>query len=89
MAGVGIGEATALGLKDGVEAGDEHVRGYASQQRLVDPPYYLPRRRGGSNACAASWWNIPGTVIRVITKAAGTPLPVASPTTTPSPTLRE
>src|SRR5215203_801521 len=44
VACVGVGEATALGLKDGVEAGDKHVLRYACQQRLVDPLKNLPWR---------------------------------------------
>jgi hypothetical protein len=46
MACVGVTQATALGVEDGVEAGDEHVLGDASQQRLVDLREYLARRRG-------------------------------------------
>src|SRR5215211_8153271 len=46
VACVGVGEATALRLKDGVEAGDEHVGWDASQQGFVDPLKYLPRRSG-------------------------------------------
>ena len=80
MAGVGVGEATALGLKDGVEAGDEHVGGDASQQRLVDPLKYLPRRRGVQGL--RDRLSMPQVVD--MTRAAGTPLPVASPTTSPS-----
>jgi hypothetical protein len=36
VACVGVGEATAFGVEDGVEAGDEHVLRDACQQRLVD-----------------------------------------------------
>src|SRR5215210_5386140 len=46
VARVGVAQATAVGIEDGVEAGDEHVEGDASQQRLVDPLEYLARRRG-------------------------------------------
>jgi hypothetical protein len=37
VASVGVAEATVLWIEDGVEAGDEHVRRDAGQQRLVDP----------------------------------------------------
>src|SRR5215216_358684 len=47
---VGVGEVTALWLKDGVEAGDEHVGWYTCQHRLVDPGQYLPRR--GTRSCS-------------------------------------
>src|SRR3712207_352092 len=46
VACVGVAQATALRLKDGVEAGDEHVERDTSRQRLVDPRQYLPWRRG-------------------------------------------
>src|SRR5215211_5956868 len=46
VARVGVGEGTAPRVDDGIEAGDEHVGRDASQQRLVDPLKYLPRRRG-------------------------------------------
>ena len=52
MAGVGVAEATALGVEDGVEAGDEHVGWDAREQRLVDPLKYLPRQEEDeSEAC--------------------------------------
>ena len=34
VACVGVGEATAMGVEDGIEAGDKHVWWDASQQRL-------------------------------------------------------
>src|SRR5215203_26785 len=46
MTGVGVGEVTALGVEDGIEAGDEHVEWDANQQRLVDLSEYLPWRGG-------------------------------------------
>src|ERR687895_287130 len=46
MACVGVAQGGALWLEDGVEAGDEHVLGYASIQRLVDLREYLSRRGG-------------------------------------------
>src|SRR5215217_7889358 len=36
VASVGVAQPSALGLEDGVEAGDEHVLRDACQQRLVD-----------------------------------------------------
>src|SRR3712207_6453250 len=46
MACVGVSQATTLGVEDGVEAGDEHVGGDASKQRLINPLKYLPWRGG-------------------------------------------
>src|SRR5215204_7490728 len=46
MAGVGVSQGTALGLKDGVEAGNEHVGRDTNSQRLVYSLKYLARRRG-------------------------------------------
>src|ERR687893_192944 len=46
MAGVGVGEVTALGVEDAIEAGDEHVGWNAGRQCLVDPPKYLAGRGG-------------------------------------------
>src|SRR5215216_7817672 len=46
VACVSVSQGSALGLEDGVEAGYEHVGWDASEQRLVDPDQYLPRRRG-------------------------------------------
>src|SRR5215216_1105544 len=46
MARVSVAQASALGLEDGVEAGNEHVGRDASHQRLVDPLKYLPWRGG-------------------------------------------
>src|SRR5215208_7654881 len=43
---VGVAQGTALGVEDGVEAGDEHVLRDACQQRLVDLLKYLPGRGG-------------------------------------------
>jgi hypothetical protein len=37
VTGLGVAKVSALWLKDGLEAGDEHVGRDASQQRLVDP----------------------------------------------------
>src|SRR5829696_1159345 len=41
---VGVGEVTALGLEDGVEAGYEQGEWDTSSQRFVAPREYLPRR---------------------------------------------
>src|SRR5215217_3886495 len=51
MSGVGIGQASALWLQDGVEAGDEHVGWDASEKRFVGQSQCLTRRgvRGRSN----------------------------------------
>src|SRR5215213_7961976 len=46
VASVCVAQATALWVEDGVEAGYEHVGGYAGKQRLVDLGQYLPRREG-------------------------------------------
>src|ERR671916_975291 len=51
MACVGVAQASALRLKDGVEAGDEHVERDTSQQRLVDLLEYLT---GGGGAQGSS-----------------------------------
>src|SRR5215208_4112280 len=46
VASVCVAQATALWVEDGVEAGYEHVGGYAGKQRLVDLGQYLPGRGG-------------------------------------------
>src|SRR5829696_7756757 len=46
VARVCVSQATALGVEESVEAGNEHVGGYAGKQRLVDLLEYLPRRGG-------------------------------------------
>src|SRR5215216_6663088 len=46
MTRIGVLQASALWLKDGIEAGDEHIRRDASHQRLVNSLKYLPRRGG-------------------------------------------
>jgi hypothetical protein len=43
---VGVAQATALGVEDGIEAGYEHVGRNVGRQRLVDPFEYFPRRAG-------------------------------------------
>jgi hypothetical protein len=70
----------ALWLKDGVEAGYEHVGWYAREQRLVDLLEYLPgEEESRTRANALSMLEVASAI-----KAAGVPLPVASPTTTPN-----
>src|SRR5215211_372241 len=81
VACVGVAQGAALGVEDSVEASDEHVGRYTNQQRFVDPLEHLPWRRdlralSGELQHAAGGGHV--------TKAAGTPLPVASPTTSPS-----
>src|SRR5215210_8537020 len=49
MTGVGVAQATPLGVEDGVEAGHERVGWYVGKKRLVDPLEHLPKR-GESNA---------------------------------------
>src|SRR5215204_3851483 len=44
LSGVGVEKASALGVEDAIEAGDERARGYVRDQRLVDPCQNLPRR---------------------------------------------
>src|ERR687889_1148135 len=44
LSGVGVEKASALGVEDAIEAGDERARGYLRDQRLVDPCQNLPRR---------------------------------------------
>ena len=80
MASVGVGEVTAVKVEYGVEAGDEHVGWDVSEQGIVDPSQYIP----GEEEPKA--WATALSMVRAlaITSAAGTPLPVASPTTTPS-----
>src|SRR5918998_6307411 len=51
MTGVGIGKASALGIEDGVEAGDEHVGRDVGKERLVDSLEHLPRRGGVALGC--------------------------------------
>src|SRR5918992_2856779 len=46
MTGVSVAQVPALALKDGVEAGDEHVGRDANSQRLVHSLKNLARRRG-------------------------------------------
>src|SRR5215217_1351594 len=46
MARVGVAQASAPRVEDGVEAGHEHVEGDASQQCLINPLKYLTRRGG-------------------------------------------
>src|SRR5918994_1698593 len=46
MACVGVTQVSALGLKNGVEAGDEHVGRDTNSQRLVHSLKNLARRRG-------------------------------------------
>src|SRR5215212_4764594 len=47
VARVGISQATACGVEDGVEAGDEHVVRYAGNERFVDSSEHLAGRGGG------------------------------------------
>src|SRR5215211_7649356 len=47
VARVGISQATAFGVEDGVEAGYEHVGRYAWNERFVDSSEHLAGRRGG------------------------------------------
>src|ERR687896_201306 len=44
LSGVGVEKASALGVEDAIEAGDERARGYLRDQRLVDLCQNLPRR---------------------------------------------
>src|SRR5918997_5573371 len=44
LSGVGVSKASALGVEDAIEAGDERARGYLRDQRLVDPCQDLSRR---------------------------------------------
>jgi hypothetical protein len=72
--GVGVGESTAPGIEDAIEAGDEHVGGMLGKSTSLTP---------WSISAGKVWlWaarrNMPQVVD--ITSAAGTPLPVASPT---------
>ena len=79
MACVGVAQTSALGIEDGVEAGDEHVGWDVGDQGSLTRSSTSPGRvqRLGRRALS---------MLRVldITRAAGTPLPVASPTTSPS-----
>src|SRR5215213_10414992 len=52
MTGVSVGEATALWIKDAIEAGDEHVGWDVGKERLVDPLEHLARR-GIAPGCKA------------------------------------
>src|SRR5215217_5265414 len=44
LSGVGVEKASALGVEDAIEAGDERARGYLRDQRLVDPRQNLAWR---------------------------------------------
>ena len=79
MSSVGVGKPTALGIEDAIEAGDKHVGWDVGKERLVDSLSTSPAMRGQVWAASRS---MPQVVD--ITSAAGTPLPVASPTTSPS-----
>src|ERR687897_1307453 len=46
MPGIGVGEAAALGIEDGVETGDKHVGRDVGKERLIDSLEHLPRCRG-------------------------------------------
>src|SRR3954447_22062773 len=46
MPGIGVGEAAALGIEDGVETGNEHIGRNVGKERLIDPLKHLPGRRG-------------------------------------------
>src|SRR5215207_390621 len=46
MPGIGVGEAAALGIEDGIETGDEHVGRDVGKERLIDSLEHLPRWRG-------------------------------------------
>src|SRR5829696_8487619 len=46
MPGIGVGEAAALRVEDGIETGDEHVGRYVGKERLIDSLEHLPRGRG-------------------------------------------
>jgi len=41
MAGVGVAQESALGIEDGVEAGDKHVGRDVGKERLVDSSEHL------------------------------------------------
>src|SRR5215217_6433148 len=47
MTGVGVPQARALGVEDGVKAGDEHVGWDVSDQRIVDTSQYFSWRLRG------------------------------------------
>src|SRR5215208_5548248 len=82
MASVGVSEATALWVEDGVEAGYEHV-GMLEGMRANNVSLPWASTSPGEEAKARETaCNMPQVVD--ITSAAGTPLPVASPTTTPT-----
>src|SRR5919199_1587469 len=44
MACVGVPQVTPFGVENGIEAGDEHVGGYAGNERFVDSLEHLPGR---------------------------------------------
>src|SRR5829696_71890 len=46
MTGVGVPQVGALGVEDGVEAGDEHVLRDVGGQGVIDPSQYIPWRGG-------------------------------------------
>src|SRR5919202_1466186 len=51
MTCVGVDEAAALGVEDGVEAGHEHVGWDVGDQQIVGPSQYIPRRARGLGYC--------------------------------------
>ena len=80
MTCIGVGKASALGIQDGVEAGYEHVGGMRATN------VSLTRANTSPGEEEPKAWAPALSMLEVAsaTNAAGIPLPVASPITTPS-----
>src|SRR5215217_4911166 len=85
MACVGVAQAGALGVEDGVETGDKHVLGDTSQQRLVDLSKHLSRR-GGAQRLSSKLLHATGGGHN---QCCGHPLARCVPHHDSQPTLRE
>src|SRR5215211_8310334 len=85
MACVGVAQAGALGVEEGVETGDKHVLGDTSQQRLVDLSKYLSRR-GGAQRLSSKLQHAAGGRHH---QCCGHPLARCVPHHDSQPTLRE
>ena len=77
VAGVGESDVPGRGIEHRVEAGDEHVRRHLRAQELVRPAEDGARVDQARRIGRKMLWVV------AITIAAGTPLSVTSPTTSP------
>src|SRR5215211_6731878 len=85
MTCIGVSQATALRVEDGIEAGHKHVGWDANEQHLVDPRQYLPRRRGVRGLSGELQHATGGRH----NQGCGHPLARSIPHHKPQPTLRE